>query len=373
MAIVGTAGIPAAYGGFETLAENLVRYNDRQADGLDLTVFCSSAGQTELPTRFGGAELAYVSLKPNGMQSVAYDIVSIVRAICSGHNVILLLGVSGAICIPFVRLLTRTEILTNIDGIEWKRSKWNMLARLVLRLSEWIAVRFSHVVIADNAAIAEYVGASYDAPCHVIAYGGDHALKPHDSVVDAGPYGDGYALALCRIEPENNVEMILEAWAGAATPCKLVFVGNWNNSAYGRSLAERYGREPNIEIVQPVYEARALKAIRSGASLYVHGHSAGGTNPSLVEMMHFGIPVAAFDCSFNRHTTKGSALYFTDAAGLRSILAQIEACGSGAVGGQMKAIATAEYTWEEIGSAYLDLAGRTSGSQDGTQYQHQIQ
>lgn len=369
VAVVGTAGVPAAYGGFETLAENLVRFNSELVGGPTLTVYCSSVGRPDLPAQFGKAKLAYVHLKPNGLQSIAYDVLSIASAIRSGQDVILLLGVSGAICLPFVRLFTGIRILTNIDGIEWRRAKWNRLARLVLRLSEWIAVRWSHVVIADNAAIAEYVRASYGADCDVIAYGGDHALEPRDEITKPSPYGKGYALALCRIEPENNVEMILAAWATTASSSKLIFVGNWNNSSYGRELAERYAGAANIEIVHPVYEPRSLKAIRSGASLYVHGHSAGGTNPSLVEMMHFGIPIAAFDCSFNRNTTLHAALYFADKSELSDLLGQIENSGGAAMGAQMKKIASENYTWEKIGSAYLKLFERKPGGQPRTHRQ----
>ena len=355
IAIVGTAGLPAAYGGFETLAENLVRYNDRQSDGVEFTVYCSSVGRDKSPSHFGTARLAYVELKPNGLQSVAYDILSIVHAIRSGHDAILILGVSGAICLPLVRLFAGTKVLTNIDGIEWRRAKWNRLARLFLRFSEWLAVRFSHVVIADNAAIEEYIRVMYKAACAVIAYGGDHALEPRDETGRPSPYGKDYALALCRVEPENNVEMILAAWAEAAAARKLVFVGNWANSAYGRDLAGRYGSEPNIEIVNPVYEPGALKAIRSGAALYIHGHSAGGTNPSLVEMMHFEIPILAFDCCFNRHTTHNLAQYFQDMKSLSRIIRNSENNNWHSIGQDMKVIADQNYTWEKIGASYLEL------------------
>lgn len=353
VAVVGTAGVPAAYGGFETLAENLVRFNDRTAGRVDLTVYCSSVARADRPARFDGANLAYVHLPPNGIASIAYDVASISHAVRTGHGTILLLGVSGAVCLPLVRLFCRTRILTNIDGIEWKRAKWSRLARLVLRWSEWFAVRFSHVVITDNAAIAEYVAKTYKAPCEVIAYGGDHALEPRLGPAETSPYGAGYALALCRIEPENNVQMILEAYAGRAE--RLVFVGNWANSEYGRSLAARYGNVGNIEIVDPVYEPHALKRIRSGASLYVHGHSAGGTNPSLVEMMQFGIPVAAFDCAFNRHTTEGQALYFKSAAELQEIIGSLDVDHATSIGEKMRAIGAERYTWSAIGQAYIDL------------------
>lgn len=352
-AIVGTAGVPAAYGGFETLADNLARYTGTAAERVELTIYCSSVGQAVRYERFENATLAYINVKPNGVSSMLYDALSIFHAIRSGHDTILLLGVSGALCLPFARTFTRRRIVTNIDGIEWRRAKWNWLARLVLRASEWAAVRFSHVVIADNGAIADYVEKTYRAKCEVIAYGGDHALQPELGAGDLSPFGQDYALALCRIEPENNVEMILKGWQSMQS--RLVFVGNWKNSAYGRDLAERFGNSRNIEIVDPIYDAADLKRLRSGASLYLHGHSAGGTNPSLVEMMHFGIPVLAYDCVFNRYTTEDKALFFRSPEELRQLATDLDVARGEQVGQDMVAIAKARYTWAEVGQSYFKL------------------
>lgn len=353
VAIIGTAGVPAAYGGFETLAENLVRFNDQSNQAVKLTVYCTSIGKTGQPEKFGQASLSYIKLKPNGVQSIAYDAVSIFHAVLNKHNCILLLGVSGALCLPFVRWFTPTRILTNLDGIEWKRAKWNRLARLVLRISEWIAVRFSHVIIADNAAIADYLGMKYKAKCEVIAYGGDHALEPKLEAEASSPFGRGYALALCRIEPENNVQMILEAWE--KLPGRLVFIGNWDSNSHGRGLAKRFANTPNIEIVDPIYDPSLLKRIRRHATLYLHGHSAGGTNPSLVEMMHFGIPIAAYDCAFNRCTTEGKAMFFNSKKELRNLLMKLDPEYSLEIGREMAEIARRRYTWDAIGESYFSL------------------
>ena len=153
-----------------------------------------------------------------------------------GHDRILLLGVSGALVLPMIRLVSRTRIITNIDGIEWKREKWRPFARMVLRASEWAAVRFSHEVVADNQSIADHVRDNYGSSCHVITYGGDHALHRTGEAKAPEELTDSYALALCRIEPENNAHVILEALGEADMP--LVFVGNWNNSDYGRELSK---------------------------------------------------------------------------------------------------------------------------------------
>lgn len=353
VAILGTVGVPGHYGGFETLAENLVQYHKVTGHHAVVTVWCSGKDNTEHSSRFENAALRYVNLRANGAQSVFYDVISLWQAVRSGHDRILLLGVSGALALPIIRLISSARVLTNIDGIEWKRAKWNALARLVLRTSEWAAVRFSHEVIADNLAIADHVRDSYRSRCHVIAYGGDHALN-HAGEANA-PEGlpDRYALALCRIEPENNVHTILKGWSSKDQP--LVFVGNWTNSAYGRELRKQYENHQNLFLLDPIYAPSRLHALRARANLYVHGHSAGGTNPSLVEMMHFGVPVVAHGCSFNRHTTENKALYFLTSEELSNQVDTLTPESAKIIGNDMKEIAQRRYTWSEIGKAYFSL------------------
>ena len=356
IALLGTVGVPGRYGGFETLAENLVRFHTRTGHAARLTVWCSGKDNPTHPEHFESADLCYVNLRANGVQSIPYDAISLWQAVRSGHDQIVLLGVSGALALPLIRLISRARIVTNIDGIEWKREKWSLLARAVLRSSEWAAVRFSHEVIADNQAIADHVGDTYGSDCHVIAYGGDHALKHADEAEAPAGLPKCYALALCRIEPENNVHVILEALDGLGTP--LVFVGNWDNSAYGRDLKMRYGNRPNLHLLDPVYEPGALHALRARSSVYLHGHSAGGTNPSLVEMMHFGVPVLAHGCAFNRHSTEGKARYFETPTELADLLCSLDPDAAARIGADMREIAQRRYTWDHICKAYFELLER---------------
>lgn len=354
IAIIGTVGVPANYGGFETLVDNLVLWNEKSGGSHQVAVWCSTKSYGQQLDSYHGARLYYVPLGANGAQSIAYDIWSILSALRRDSDTLLLLGVSGAIALPFVRLLSRARIVTNIDGIEWKREKWTGIAKTVLRRSEQLAVKYSDAVIADNQAIADYVTSTYARPCEVIPYGGDHALEP---VADWSATADlpaAYALALCRVEPENNVEMILEAYAALGRP--LVFVGNWDRSEYGRALKDRYKNHPHIVIHDPVYEPTALRAIRQKATVYLHGHSAGGTNPSLVEMMHFGIPVIAHGCSFNRHTTEDKARYFMSAEELSSAVQALSVDDAAQIGSDMAEIARRRYTWDQVARSYFALA-----------------
>jgi len=355
VAILGTVGVPGNYGGFETLAQNLVEYHEQSDIACTLTVYCSAKAFEDRAPRYRRAALRYVPLDANGAQSIPYDMVSIVDAVLRGHDRLFATGLSGALILPLIRLISRARIITNVDGIEWRREKFQGLTKLYLRFSEWVAVRASHEVIADNQAIADYLSKTYSCTAHVIPYGGDHAVVAEPEPDASAHLPQNYALGLCRIEPENNIAMILEAFDGLEMP--LVFVGNWDKSAYGRALKAKYSDHATITIHDPVYDPGRLRAIRDKAALYVHGHSAGGTNPALVEMMHFGIPVAAHGCAFNRHTSEDAALYFESVTELREALARLDAQTAARIGEAMQEIAQRRYTWAAIGRSYFELLG----------------
>jgi len=343
ISIVGTVGLPACYGGFETLVENLVSENK---DSFDITVYCSSKSYLTQKSHINGTRLVYIPFKANGIQSIIYDICSLVHSLFKRPDTVLILGVSGCIFLPIFSVLSSSKIVTNIDGLEWKRAKWGKWTRRFLKLSESLAVRFSHDIVADNQAIADYLKSEYDVESSVIAYGGDHAVGgyKHD------PTDDGFALALCRIEPENNVEMILDAFS--RTSKKLKFVGNWESSEFGRMMRHRYQSNANIDLIDPIYDIEQLSKLRSSCSLYVHGHSAGGTNPSLVEMMHFGKTILCFDCEYNRASTEDGAIFFGDSSVLAHTINSSNFVNNGKL---MLEIAQRRYTWDEVRNQYFKL------------------
>lgn len=354
IAILGTVGVPANYGGFETLAENLVKYHDANSRTEVLTIYCSSISYSDQSANYLSARLRYIPLNANGAQSIPYDILSLFSAIWHRHQVILLLGVSGAIALPLVRLLSSARIVTNIDGIEWRREKWQGFAGIFLHFSEKMAVRFSHEIISDNGAIAEYVKDAYGLDSHVIAYGGDHAVKVEGADVDEYELPDWYAFSVCRIEPENNVHMVLEAFSALASHA-LVMVGNWKNSEYGRALQDKYVNCTRLYLLDPVYDLGKLKTMRANASYVIHGHSAGGTNPSLVEAMHFAKPVLAFDCDYNRSSTENKALFFKNSDELKRLMEATDAQTVVRVGADMFEIAQRRYTWRIVAQQYFEL------------------
>lgn len=347
VSIIGIVGIPAAYGGFESLVENLT---SNVSNNICYEVFCSSKQHSSLLKKHNGAILKYIPLKANGIQSILYDMVSIFRALIGKPDVILVLGVSGALALPLVKLFSRARLITNIDGLEWKREKWGRFARKFLKFSEAIAVKYSDVVITDNQAISNYVESEYATKSAVIAYGGDHALL---SAANDKEYKDSnFYLTICRIEPENNIHVILEAFS--RTDHKIKFIGNWSSSEYGKNLLKRYSQLSNVELLDPIYSIEKLYCLRKSCKGYIHGHSAGGTNPSLVEAMHFSKPIYAYDCNFNRFTTDNNAFYFNNSDELLALLndSSIDINRNSEL---MKKIAQERYTWEIITRLYEEL------------------
>lgn len=355
VAVIGTVGIPANYGGFETLVENIVRHNS--SDGLEYLVYCSGKNHKDRSWGFRGARPVYLPLKANGIQSIFYDIWSVLHAL-RRVDVLLILGVSGCLVLPFVRLFSRKRIIVNIDGLEHRRDKWNKYIRKFLKYSEALAVKHADVIVADNKGIQDYVREEYGKESALIEYGGDHVIcevgEEEKEVLDRFQLKKGgYSLALCRIEPENNVEMILKAFSKSRE--MLVFVGNWHNSEFGEKMLQTYGGFDNIRLLDSIYDLKVLNVLRSDCKYYIHGHSAGGTNPSLVEAMYFAKPIFAFDVVYNRETTENKAVYFGSVEELLSLLDNQDSVALRQVGEVMAEISRRRYRWRVITDKYERL------------------
>lgn len=354
IALIGTQGIPARYGGFETLAENLV--GETQSERIEYTVFCSSVDLTTRDDMYNGARLKYIPLKANGISSILYDIISLLKAL-RGYDAIVVLGVSGGLFFPVFKLLSRTKLIVNIDGLEWKRNKWKGFAKSFLRVCEEFALRFSDAVIADNQGIVDYIRKRYKKKTVLIAYGSDHVkreLPEHEQQEILNRYhvqSQNYYISICRIEPENNCELILDVFARTKKP--IVFIGNWDNSEYGINLKNKFSTSTNIKLVDAIYDLEVLYALRSHSKAYIHGHSAGGTNPSLVEAMFCKCNVMAFNVVYNRESTAYKATYFKDGIDLALMTSGENSVASNA--SVMYELAMERYTWAKIAKEYESL------------------
>lgn len=359
VAIIGTQGVPARYGGFETMVENIIGENC--SPNIQYTVFCSSKDLKSSLQHYKGVTLRYTPISANGMQSTIYDVISLLK-VMRGYDVIVVLGVSGSLFLPAFRLFNRKKLIINIDGLEHKRAKWGRFAKLFLRVSEEMALMFSDVVIADNQGIVDYIHQKYRKKTHLIAYGGDHVKRElshpqqEEMLLELKLTACDYSLAICRIEPENNCHLILDAFMCAQQ--NLVFIGNWQRSEYGRELKAKFEKQGNITMLESVYDLDILYALRNNCKFYVHGHSAGGTNPSLVEALFFGRPVLAYDVVYNRETTENKANYFENIADLMQQLTKDKTVYEHNAASMVE-IAQRRYTWKIIAGQYENLYEKT--------------
>jgi glycosyltransferase involved in cell wall biosynthesis len=371
LAIIGVQGIPGRYGGFETLAEQLTRYYERaeRNEFERIVVYCGRDFDTDAAALELGSlgmnrvRLARTLWRANGWQSVFHDMEAIFRRLGKRDSVVLCLGVSGALAFPLLRFF-RVPLIVNTDGIERQRTKWGPVARYLLALFEKIAVHFADDVIADNEGIRRYLNQTYRVKSQLIAYGGDHTVPPSTGTEKIANPSEGFdnrirlsCLCICRIEPENHINDILDAVNNSAE-WSMDFVGDWGRSAYGRHLKEHYGGNPLISLRDPIWSLEALWELRSTRWLYLHGHECGGTNPSLVEAMWAAIPTVCFDCDFNRNTTQGEGYFFRDSHELRKLLEHIQTEEDSRlkeIGQRLFSIAQDNYTWGRIGGQYFDL------------------
>jgi glycosyltransferase involved in cell wall biosynthesis len=353
VAIIGTNGLPGKYGGWDQLLNHLT-LNLREK--YNFIVYTSYFDAEKGLKEFNGAKLKIIRLKANGMQSVLYDIVSLIHAAFK-YDVLLVLGTSGCIFLPIIRLF-RKKIILNPDGCEWKRGKWSKPVQAFLKLSEKFGIRFSDFVVADNSIIQEYIKNTYHKTSELIEYGGDQATFIPMSDETRRKYSleiNNYAFKVCRIEPENNIHIILEAFKN--TNMDLVIVGNWNFSNYGKELRSKYRNYKNLKLLDPIYEQTSLNEIRSNCGLYIHGHSVGGTNPSLVEAMNIGLCPIVFNVNYNIETTENQAIYFNSANDLVKIVTdyQNKKIDTSIYKEKMKEIAKRRYTWEIITDKYSNV------------------
>lgn len=355
--VVGVVGVPARYGGFETLVDQLLDKWDGRP-GIAITVFCSGRSVSDKVRRYRGANLVYLPFPANGAWSILYDALGLLIAIGSRADSVLMLGVSGALFIPMARLFSYSKIVVNVDGNEAGRAKWGGFAKSFLKLSTSVARKFASNVIIDNRALVnDFVGSSEQKNISVITYGGNHALDPGRGLPQSSTLAlvnemHGYGLSIARIVPENNIHLILSAVTEMQVP--FIFVGNWSATRYGRALRAKYQTSGQLKLLDPIYSKDDLYILRCSASFYIHGASVGGTNPSLVEMMFFPVPIFIYDCSYNRETTSNAGYFYNDSAELMGLMS---AQASGHIRGDnaLVDIARLRYDWSIIGEQYFNL------------------
>ena len=357
VAIIGTNGLPAKYGGFETLTNHLVENFDKSTH--EIIVYCSKTNKNDRLESYKGAKLVYFPFKANGWQSMIYDFVTIIHALFKASDLIIL-GFSGAFAFPFNKIFKK-NIIFNIGGIEWEKvrgSKFTSKFEIGLKkYMEKLCVTNSNTVIIDNLYFKDYIVKRYAKTPVLAEYGGNHAKRIDVTTEMLEKYSfldSEYALSVSRAQADMNIHLLIEAFKKVPKK-RIVIISNWHISEYGQNLFdENEDKYDNIFLLKAIYDSKELDTIRSHTSLYIHTHSLCGTAPSLVEAMSLNIPIISFDVPTNRFTTENKTLFFKDVSSLIQILKDLDIKKLLEIKSQMFEIAKKRYVWKKISKIYQD-------------------
>ncbi len=352
VAIIGTNGLPANYGGFETLAENIVKELGKD---FEFTVYCRKTPKSKKLKNFLGARLVYLPCLANGWQSMFYDIFSTIHAWFIADTLLILGPVAGFI-LP-LNFFFRKKIVVNYGGLnEWEREKLNFFEKKYLFINFKLATVAAKINIADNNQLKESIQRNFKKIALVIRYGGDHtkAVQSNEALISKYPFlTQPYLVSVSRAQLDNNLHLLLEAFS--ELPDKtLVLVSNWQVSEYGSKLYETYKDTDNLILLNAIYETKELNCIRSNATAYIHTHSRCGTAPSLVEAICLNLPIISFDVPTNRETTHEKAIFFKTAEELKTILVNLKAEDLIAIQSNISQLKD-EYLWCNIAKQYAEI------------------
>jgi glycosyltransferase involved in cell wall biosynthesis len=321
--ILGTRGVPASHGGFETFAEHLALYLVQR--GWTVTVYCQEIGKRGVQNdKWKGIDRVHIGTPYDGaLGTVEFDFKAVWHAV-QRPDIVLTLGYNTAIFNVLLKIMGRPDII-NMDGLEWQRKKWSASARLWLRLNEWVAGKVGTTLIADHPEIAKHL--LRVAPKEKIV------MIPYDAQrVDATSFEpltrwdletQRFGVIIARPEPENSLLEIVRAWSRRSRAQKLVVLGKLDPSANAYHAAVVNAAGPGVIFAGAIYDQTVVRALRVHASVYLHGHQVGGTNPSLVEALACGSPVIAHDNNFNRWTSGPTARFFCNEEDLAALLDQV--------------------------------------------------
>lgn len=365
IAMVGTRGVPASYGGFETAVEEI---GSRLAErGHRVTVYCRS-GRPEQPHQYRGMHLVWLpSLKFKVAETLTHTAFSVLHLVFRKRpNATFVFNAANSPFLPLLRLRgARTAV--HVDGLEWKRAKWSGSGQRYYRRAEEWSVRFSDALISDAAAIADYYRAEFDVPTACIAYGAPILEdSPSDRLAELGVEPGNFHVVVARFEPENHVEQIVEGYKRSAAKHPLVVVGGAPYAAdYTKRIKQLAAADPRVQLTGPIYDQALLDQLYGHALTYIHGHSVGGTNPSLLRAMGAGTAVLGWDVVFNREVAGPDASYFSSPIELSALVDAAEAnpAHTAAIGAKLRERAAANYNWDAVADAYEALAVELAAGQ----------
>jgi glycosyltransferase involved in cell wall biosynthesis len=354
--ILGTHGVPAAYGGFETAAENVGLY--LRAQGWNVVVYCQLPGDGAIETdEWKGLQRVLIHEPKEGWRGTsAFDLTSI-RHATSEHaegDVWLTFGYNTGVYDVVPRLRGIPNVI-NMDGMEWTRRRWGLVKQGILLANERLAGWVGDVLIADHPVISDYLGRHFGRRrVQTITYGAHEVTGASTAPVEELGLTPGeYGMIVCRPIPENSILEIVQAWSAQTRGMPLVVVGPYgDDDPYHRQV--RAAASAEVAFPGAIFDAERLQSLRFHSAVYLHGHTVGGTNPSLVEAMAAGNAVIAHDNPYNTWVAGSGNAYFSGPDDLAKILTDVlpDKERRVAMGASSRARFQAEFTWDKIGAEY---------------------
>ncbi len=357
IAMVGTRGVPARYGGFETAVEEVGKR--LAARGHSVRVYCRDGNVPETMTSYLGMELVTLpTVRKRSLDTLAHTGISSMHLIRNRTDVAFVFNSANAPFLPLLRA-AGIPVATHVDGLEWKRAKWGPTGQRYYRNAESAAVRLSDALIADAQGIADYYEREFGAATELIAYGAPILEDvPSDRLVELGVEKDRFHLVVSRFEPENHVDVIVEGYVSSDAEYPLLVVGS---APYADDYIERVrslaAGDERVKLVGGIYDQDLLDQLYGNALTYLHGHSVGGTNPSLLRAIGAGRATIAYGVDFNREVLLEQGRYFLEATDLHELLADAEFFEDlTAERGERLRQRARDYDWDRVADAYERLA-----------------
>ena len=359
--ILGTRGVPAAHGGFETFAEHLALYLVQR--GWEVTVYCQEDGPgVVFEDTWQGIHRIRMPVAASGAAgTIVFDWRSTLHASRS-KSLVLTLGYNTAVFCVLYRLRGTPNVI-NMDGVEWRRQKWGSVAKAWFWLNDWAGCWLGNHLVADHPEIERHLQTRVSAAkITTIPYGADAVVAADAGLLAQYGVAPGrYAVLIARAEPENSILEVVQAWSRQHRGMHLVVLGKYE-AAHAYQQAVMAAASAEVLFVGAIYDKTVVQALRFFARFYVHGHQVGGTNPSLVESLGAGNAVLAHDNPYNRWVAADSALYFSDRDDCAAKIGRLldDALLLARLREASRLRHQAQFTWDQVLQAYERLLGKAS-------------
>ncbi|KQQ93922.1 glycosyl transferase [Leifsonia sp. Leaf325] len=360
IAMIGTRGVPAAYGGFETAVEEIGRR--MVENGHEVTVYCRRSDERPRSTYLGMNLVHLPALHLKTAETLSHTGFSVAHAITHRRpDAAFVFNAANAPFLPALRA-RGIPVAVHVDGLEWKRDKWGANGRRYYRWAESMSVRWADALIADADGISRYYRDEFAVPTELLTYGAKILTDtPTDRLAELDLEPGGFHLVVARFEPENHVDVIVEGYRQSAATKPLIVVGSAPYAAeHTQRIREAAGADPRIRFLGGVYDQDLLDQLYAHAMTYLHGHSVGGTNPSLLRAMGARTAIIAWDVEFNRDVAGPSAQLFGSPADVARLLGIAESRPElvDADADAVQKRAESVYRWDTVALGYEALAER---------------